>query len=137
MIPLIWVNPEDVDAIWSQIAPLIEKAMVRTGVDKSYDVDFVRLQIKAERFQCWVGVSDDRIIVAHVSTIEVKPKRKIFCIPLTGAVEGTIEDWIEHIDVFSDFAKEHGCSTVRGYGRLGWVKKLKPDDVRVEFDIEV
>lgn len=112
--------------------------MERTAVDKSYDTDFVKACLDDEEMQCWVGVDNDEIKVAHITIVDDKPKRSILHIPLTGAVEGTIDEWLEqHLEVFKEFARMHGCSTIRGYGRYGWIKKLKPADWRVEFDIEV
>lgn len=137
MIPLIGLQPGEVEEFWPHVRPFIEKAMARTGILKSYDPEYVFEKLKTFEFQCWIGHSNKQIKVVHITTIEVKPKRKILCIPFVGAVEGTIEDWIDHLEVFKEFAKAHGCTTVRGYGRKGWEKVLQPDDVRIEFDIEV
>lgn len=139
MVPLFWVNPDQIDEYWLMIEPLVKKAMDRTGVSKSYDPEFVKIQLQAERWQCWLGVDDREVKVAHITYIDVLPKRKVFCIPLTGAINGSIATWIDHIDEFKKFAKDHECSTVRGWGRKGWERKLdvKPEDVRIEFDIEV
>ena len=78
-----------------------------------------------------------RLIAVFVTQMIKHPKRKILTIPYVGAENGTIDTWIEAMDTFKAFAKEHGCEAVRGWGRKGWEKVLKPDSVRIEFDIEV
>lgn len=137
MIPIIGLQPDEIEGMWPHVRPFIEKAMQRTGVIKDHDPDYVFEQLRTLNMQCWVGHKDDRIIVVHVTKIDVFPKRKVLWVLFTGAVEGTIDDWLEHIEVFKAFAQEHDCAAVRGGGRLGWVKKLHPDMIRVEFDIEV
>ena len=137
MIPILWVKGCDVEQIWETIEPLIAKAMMRTGVIKSFDPEFVKLQVLSERWQCWVGTENDAIKVVYITFIENFPKRKVLEIPLVGAIDNLIDMWIDHIEVFKNFAKAHGCSAVRGGGRKGWEKKLNPDAVRIEFEIEV
>ena len=104
---------------------------------KDYDTDYVYERVKDARMQCWIAHEDDRITAVFVTQVIKNPKRKILTIPYVGAENGTIDTWIEAIDTFKDFAKEHGCEAVRGWGRKGWEKVLKPDSVRIEFDIEV
>ena len=137
MIPLIGLQPDEIEPCWPTVRPFIAKAMARTGIDKNYDVDHLLQYCKKGEMQVWVGHDDVDVVVVHVTEVEVYPKRKILAIPFTGAVEGTIDDWLDHIKVFEAFAQAHGCAAVRGFGRLGWIKKLEPDHVRVEFDIEV
>lgn len=137
MIPLIGLQQDEIVGMWPHVRPFIEKAMQRTGIIQDFDPEYVLEELQNFNMQCWVGHENDRIVVVHITKIDVFPKRKVLWVLFTGAIEGTINDWLEHVEVFKAFAREYECTAVRGGGRLGWVKKLKPDVVRVEFDIEV
>jgi hypothetical protein len=137
MIPLMGLQPDEVDDFWPHVKPFIEKAMIRTGVIHDYDPEYVLDQLKTLRMQCWIGHEGSDIKVVHITTIDEFPKRRVLGIPFVGAQEGSIDDWIGHIEIFKEFAKAHGCSVVRGWGRKGWERKLNPNTVRIEFDIEV
>ena len=39
MIPLIGLQPDEIEPCWPTVRPFIAKAMARTGIDKNYDVD--------------------------------------------------------------------------------------------------
>lgn len=137
MIPLIGLQQDEIVGMWPHVRPFVEKAMERTGVIHDVDPEYVLERLKTFDMQCWIGHENDRIVVVHISQIQTFEKRNILCIPFTAAVENTIADWLDHIEIFKDFAKAHDCAVVRGGGRLGWIKKLKPDFIRVQFDIEV
>lgn len=137
MIPLIGLQQNEIEPFWPYVKPFIEKAMRRTGVDKDYDPEFVLNQLLTNKMQCWVGHKDQEIRVVHVTAIDEYPKRRVLGIPFVGAVGGSIDEWIDHIEVFKEFAREHECQAIRGWGRKGWEKVLDPDVVRIEFDIEV
>lgn len=131
------IQPDEIMIYWPYIQPLLNKPFVRMELLKDYDVEYVLEEVKAQRMQCWIAHSNDKIDAVFVTQIINHPKRKILTIPYVGAEPGTIDTWIEAIDVFKAFAKENGCAAIRGWGRKGWEKVLKPDSVRIEFDIEV
>lgn len=138
MANLYGIQPEEITVYWPYILPLLNKPFTRMEIlKKYYDIDHVLEEIKAKRMQCWIAHADDKIDAVFVTKISPHPKGSVFEIPLVGAEKGTINAWIDAIDVFKAFAKEHGCSMVKGCGRLGWVKVLKPDIVQTEFYIEV
>ena len=134
---LYGIQPEDITVYWPYILPLLAKPFVRMELLKDYDPSYVLGEVKAKRMQCWIAYANDKIDAVFVTEIIDFPKRKILTIPYVGAETGTIDTWIEAMDTFKAFAKEHGCAAIRGWGRKGWEKVLKPDSVRIEFDIEV
>lgn len=137
MMPLIVLQADEIDHFWPLVSPFIEKAMIRTGVIKDYDPEYVLNNLRAGYMQCWIGHEGEDIKVVHITMIDDLPKRKVLKIPLVGAEEGSIDNWIEHLQVFKEFARAHGCSVVRGGGRRGWERKLHPDKVHILFDIEI
>jgi hypothetical protein len=137
MIPLEKLQPNDVDKFWPQAKPLIEDAMNHSGTIADIDPEFVLQQIKKNNMHFWIGLDKDEIAVVHVTQFSERPKRKALLILFTGAKKWSIDAWIWHLDVLKEFARQHNCKVVVGGGRFGWIKKLKPDFVRVQFDIEV
>lgn len=134
---LYGVNREEIDEWWPQIRHLVEKPLVRTGVIADFSPEDVRDLIRSGDMQCWIGHSDGKILVCGITEIMVYPRRKVLGIPFVGAEDGSIALWLAHIETLKDFARHHGCEIVRGWGRKGWVRALRPDHERVEFDIEV
>ena len=131
------VQPEEIDPLWPLLEPLLLKPLVRTEIIKDYDTSYVRDMMKDYKMQCWIAHEEDKINAVFITQIDDYPKRKVLSIPLVGAVNGTIDTWIGAMDTFKEFAKAHDCEAIRGWGRKGWEKVLKPDSVRIEFDIEV
>jgi hypothetical protein len=134
---LYGIQPDEITVYWPYILPLLAKPFVRMELLKDYDPSYVLGEVKAKRMQCWIAHANDKIDAVFVTQIISHPKRKILTIPYVGAETGTIDTWIDAMDTFKAFAIEHGCAAIRGWGRKGWEKVLKPDSVRIEFDIEV
>ena len=134
---LYGIQPEEITVYWPYILPLLNKPFTRMEIVKDYDVGYVLEEVKAKRMQCWIAHADDKIDAVFVTQIINNPKRKLLTIPYVGAESGTIDTWIDAMDTFKAYAKEHDCAAIRGWGRKGWEKVLKPDSVRIEFEIEV
>ena len=134
---LYGIQPEEIDMYWPYVLPLLNKPFTRMEILKDYDTGYVREQVRKKHMQCWIAHENDQINAVFVTEVIKNPKRKILTIPYVGAVNGTIDTWIGAIDTFKAFARENGCEAIRGWGRKGWEKVLKPDSVRIEFDIEV
>ena len=131
------IQPDEIEMAWPLIQPLLLKPFTRMEILKDYDTEYVLECLRDQSMQGWVAHENDRITAVFVTQINVFQKRKILSIPYVGAENGTIDTWIGAMDTFKDFAKSHGCSAIRGWGRKGWERVLKPDSVRIEFDIEV
>lgn len=131
------LSPKEVQQYWQYIEPLLSKPFTRMEIIKDYDTDYVYDQLMENRMQCWISHENEKLTAVFITQINIFPKRKVLSIPYVGAVNGTIDTWIDAIEVFKDFAKANDCGAVRGWGRKGWERVLKPDSVRIEFDIEV
>lgn len=134
---LLGIPSDEVAEWWPHLAPMITKALERTGVISDITTDDILEFLEDQDMQCWVAHDGESVLAVGITQIMIFPQRKVLAIPYVGAIYGTIEDWLKHIEDLKQFAREKGCTAIRGWGRKGWVKMLRPDVVRIEFDIEV
>lgn len=137
MTNLHGIQPDQLPIYWPYVLPLLEKPFIRLELFKDYGTDYVLEQVRALKMQCWIAHEDNKITAVFITQVLDNPNRKVLAIPYVGAESGTIDTWIDAMDTFKAFARENGCTIIRGWGRKGWEKVLKPDSVRIEFDIEV
>jgi UTP-glucose-1-phosphate uridylyltransferase len=113
------VPSEDVEFIWSQIKPLLEKAL-----DETYTIDDIYKGLIEDRMQLFISWNDDRVESAVVTEIAQYPQSKVLRYFLAGGVN--LENWLERIQkVIEKFAKKENCTHLEVAGRKGWVRKLK------------
>ena len=113
------VPSEDVKFIWSQIKPLLEKAL-----DETYTIDDIYKGLIEDRMQLFISWNDDRVESAVVTEIAQYPQSKVLRYFLAGGVN--LENWLERIQkVIEKFAKKENCTHLEVAGRKGWVRKLK------------
>jgi hypothetical protein len=138
--PDTWLNgvlSSEAAEWWPMCAPLLEKALTRTGACEDYSTDDLLELVQNREMQLWVMHDGDAILAAFLTQIMVFPRRKVLGIPFLGAKRGTYKRWLGHLDSVKEFAREHGCAAIRGWGRRGWEKRLNPYKVLAEFDVEV
>lgn len=134
---LAGIAAEEVELYWPLVEGLIEKAMKRTGLLNTLGpADFLEY-LQERKMQLWIAHKADRVIAVAITEILVFPKARVIGVPILGAVRGSIKDWFKHVETIKDFGREHGCTYLRGWGRKGWEKLLKPDICRIEFDLEI
>ena len=113
------VPSEDVEFIWSQVAPLLEKAL-----DESYNIVDILYGIITDRMQLFISWNNDRVESAVVTEIAQYPQSKVLRYFLAGGTN--LENWLERIqEVIEKFAKKEKCTHLEVAGRKGWVRKLK------------
>ena len=113
------VPSEDVEFIWSQIKPLLKKAL-----DETYTIDDIYKGLIEDRMQLFISWNDDRVESAVVTEIAQYPQSKVLRYFLAGGVN--LENWLERIQkVIEKFAKKENCTHLEVAGRKGWVRKLK------------
>ena len=113
------VPSEDVEFIWSQIKPLLEKAL-----DETYTIDDIYKGLIEDRMQLFISWNDERVESAVVTEIAQYPQSKVLRYFLAGGVN--LENWLERIQkVIEKFAKKENCTHREVAGRKGWVRKLK------------
>ena len=113
------VPSEDVEFIWSQIKPLLEKAL-----DETYTIDDIYKGLIEDRMQLFISWNDERVESAVVTEIAQYPQSKVLRYFLAGGVN--LENWLERIQkVIEKFARKENCTHLEVAGRKGWVRKLK------------
>ena len=113
------VPSEDVEFIWSQVAPLLEKAL-----DKTYSIKDILYGLANDRMQLFISWHNDKVESAVVTEIAQYPQSKVLRYFLAGGTN--LENWLEEIQiVIEKFAKKENCTQLEVAGRKGWVRKLK------------
>jgi len=113
------VPSEDVEFIWSQVAPLLEKAL-----DETYNIEDILYGLANDRMQLFISWHDKKIESAVVTEIAAYPQSKVLRYFLAGGTN--LENWLERIQtVIEKFAKRENCTHIEVAGRKGWVRKLK------------
>ena len=98
------VPSEDVEFIWSQVAPLLEKAL-----DENYNIEDILYGLANDRMQLFISWNNNKVESAVVTEIA-----------------RYLENWLERIQiVIEKFAKKQNCTHLEVAGRKGWVRKLK------------
>ena len=113
------VPSEDVEFIWSQVAPLLEKAL-----DETYSIKDIMYGLANDRMQLFISWHNDKVESAVVTEIAQYPQSKVLRYFLAGGTN--LENWLEEIQiVIEKFAKKENCTHLEVAGRKGWVRKLK------------
>jgi len=113
------VPSEDVEFIWSQVAPLLEKAL-----DETYSIKDILYGLANDRMQLFISWNNNRVESAVVTEIAQYPQSKVLRYFLAGGTN--LENWLERIQkVIEKFAKKENCTHLEVAGRKGWVRKLK------------
>ena len=110
------VPSEDVEFIWSQVAPLLEKAL-----DETYTIKDILYGLVNNRMQLFISWNDNKVESAVVTEIAHYPQSKVLRYFLAGGTN--LENWLERIqEVIEKFAKKENCTHLEVAGRKGWVK---------------
>jgi len=119
------VPSEDVEFIWSQVAPLLEKAL-----DETYSIQDVLYGIVNDRMQLFISWNNNTVESAVVTEIAQYPQAKILRYFLAGGTN--LDNWLERIQkTIEKFAKRNKCTHLEVAGRKGWVRKLKGFKMKV------
>ena len=118
------VPSEDLEFIWSQVAPLLEKAL-----DETYSIKDILYGLANDRMQLFISWNDNKIESAVVTEIAQYPQAKILRYFLAGG--RNLENWLERIqEKIEKFAKQNKCTHLEVAGRKGWVRKLNGFSVK-------
>jgi hypothetical protein len=113
------VPSEDVEFIWSQVAPLLEKAL-----DETYTINDIQSGLFNDRMQLFISWNNNKVESAVVTEIAQYPQSKVLRYFLAGG--SNLENWLERIqEIIEKFAKKENCTHLEVAGRKGWVRKLK------------
>jgi hypothetical protein len=109
---------EDLEFIWSQVKPQIEKAL--DGSYSSYDI---LEYIKQNRMQLWISWNDG-IEASFVTEVCDYPQLRVMRWVLAGG--SNMESWLDLVtSKVEDWARRNNCQRLEIVGRKGWTKVLR------------
>jgi len=118
------VLPDVVPTIWSEVQPLIDKAL--TCSDEAYNSqDYLNLLLD-ESCALWIGIDDDEIKSALICEVVPYPRTNILQIHIWATKSGhDYTQWMEHFKSIEDFGRDNGCTLIEVTVRKGLARKLK------------
>jgi hypothetical protein len=124
---LLIVNSDDVEYVWHEVKPLIEKALAYAE-GELYSEDVLQ-RIFEETQTLWVGMKDGEIFCAGVTEIITYPRKRVLRIITFATKSGhDYEHWKDFVEVIEGFGVRHGCSAIEAWTRKGLARKLKWDN---------
>ena len=124
---LVCYGPEDIDALWPTVAPLIQR-----GLDEGsdYTIHDILSGLTNSEMQLWTAQKDG-IRAALVTALHDD-----YC--LLAVVGGEdVHAWKDWLKVLEVWAKEKGARELRIYGRRGWLRVLPGFEVRTTEMVKV
>jgi bacterioferritin (cytochrome b1) len=113
------VPREDINYVWEQVEPLIERAL-----DDSYTARDVLDGIIRNSFQLFISWENNKVECAVVTEVADYPRKRILRYVLAGG--NNLENWLEPIqEKIEEFATNNYCQAIEVAGRKGWLRKLK------------
>jgi hypothetical protein len=120
---LVCVDPRRVHEIWPHVAPLLRRAIVRTGLSAFAEIEQNILRGNA---LLWLAVGGEgaaaKIEAVASTTLQQTDSGKV-CI-ITACAGANMARWLPLINHIEAYAKEEGCRCVRIFGRRGWMRVL-------------
>lgn len=124
---LLIVNSDDVEYVWHEVKPLIEKALAYAE-GELYSEDVLQ-RIFDETQTLWLGMKDGEIFCSGVTEIITYPRKRVLRIITFATKSGhDYEHWKDFVEVIEGFGVRHGCSAIEAWTRKGLAKKLKWDN---------
>ena len=121
------IPPKDLPYIWSEVAPLINKAVAHSNHETDAECFF--LPIYTGQQYLWVGIENNQINSALVCEVLKYPFKTALFIHVWSTRSGKdYEPWMEHWSSITDFAKINGCDFIEAKVRKGLAKKLNWTD---------
>jgi hypothetical protein len=120
---LMCVDPRLVYRIWPQVAPLLRRAIARTGLSAFADIEREILDGKALLWIATIGESGQLSIDAAASTILQQTDAGRVCV-ITACGGRRMAGWLPLIANLEAYARDEGCRSIRIFGRLGWQRVL-------------
>jgi hypothetical protein len=124
-VELICVAPDRVHEFWPHVSDLIHRAIRRTNLSHSQDIDFDVLNGDGLLWIAWNGSA----VEAAATTSLIETDTEKVCV-LTACGGENMRRWLSLLGEIEDYAKAEGCSRVRIFGRKGWVRVLERYRIR-------
>jgi hypothetical protein len=121
---LLCVDPKRIHEIWPHVAPLLRRAIARTGLSAFADIEQDILRGNALLWLAVGGEGGATAIEAAASTSLQQTDGGKVCI-ITACAGADMARWLPLINHIEAYAKEEGCRCVRIFGRKGWLRVLE------------
>ena len=123
------VEAEDIDMVWDEASPLIEKAL-RHAEGELIPND-IKKHLDSGNLRLWVALEDRDVIAAMVTEIIQYPRKKIVRVITLAGKDMSL--WYDFLPMLEGYAIRHGCSSLEAWTRKGMTRKLK--DWKHSYDI--
>ena len=118
------VPPDVVPTIWSEVQPLIDKALTRS--DEAYNSEDYLNLLLSEECMLWLGIEDDEIKIILICEVVEYPRTKILQIHIMATKSGhDFESWRSYLNSVEDFGRDNGCTLIEVTVPKGLARTLK------------
>ncbi|AWM04824.2 hypothetical protein [Bradyrhizobium amphicarpaeae] len=117
---LVSVDPGYVREVWPLVAPLIERAIVTTGLSAFAAIE---QDILVGASLLWVAWNGAVIEAAAATSLQQTDAGKV-CV-ITACAGTGMTRWLPLIGGIESYAQAEGCRYVRIFGRRGWARVLE------------
>jgi hypothetical protein len=116
----VW--PENVNALWPQIAPLLTPAL---AVSSTHEPEDVRKAVMSGKAQLWVQMGEHNLVEATVTTEFVDYPSGVFVrVWSAGAHPEHRMNTEGFLPILTEFGHRNGCIGFEAIGRHGWLRKI-------------
>ena len=123
------VEAEDVDMVWDDASPLIEKALLHA--EGELIPDDIKKHLDTSELRLRVALENKDVLASMVTEIVQYPRKKIVrVITLAGK---DMSMWYDFLPMLEGYAIRNGCSSLEAWTRKGMTRKLK--DWKHSYDI--
>lgn len=126
---LVCVDPKRVQEVWPHVAPLLRKAIARTGLSAFADIE---REILCGRALLWLAVSGEssRVVIEAVASTSLQQTDRGKVCVITACAGARMSRWLPLISRIEAYAKEEDCACIRIFGRKGWLRVLEGYDTK-------
>jgi len=123
------VEAEDIDMVWGDVVPLIEKALLHA--EGELMPEDIKKHLDSADLRLWVALKDKDVIASMVTEIIQYPRKKIVRVITLAGKDMSL--WYDFLPMLEGYAIRHGCSSLEAWTRKGMTRKLK--DWKHSYDI--
>lgn len=118
-VELVCVDPAQIRQVWPHVKQMIERAILRTGLNHTADIEDAVLRGDGLLWLVWDGAQ----VLAAVTTALIQTDSAKVCV-ITACTGESRNRWLALLSEIETYARHEGCSCVRIYGRKGWERAL-------------
>lgn len=113
------VYPEHIAGLWSQIEPLLERALERTSTHNAEDV---RKSLLGGYSQLWCQMSGDTVEAFTTTEFVSYPRGVYVRVCWAGARSDCKMQIKRFVELTCDWCHQHDCIGIEASGRHGWLR---------------